>query len=145
LEMVDMRRWPWCCWCTMGRVSSSSLEKDVLSLFKLELEARLQKEEKPGTGLEAQPESMLDMEFLLPLVGLLASSCGGGGRWCPTYRLSGRQGAGPRASPYMLPCSEEGQEGKDPPSLPAAPGTSLVKLSKEELKASTPGGRPDSL
>ena len=46
------------------------MEKDVLSLFKLELEARLQKEEKPGTGLEAQPESMLDMEFLLPLVGL---------------------------------------------------------------------------
>jgi len=76
LEMVDMRRWPWCCWCTMGRVSSSSLEKDVLSLFKLELEARLQKEEKPGTGLEAQPESMLDMEFLLPLVGLLASWVG---------------------------------------------------------------------
>ena len=54
-------------------MSTSSLENDVLSLFRLELEARLQKEEKPGTGLEAHPESMLDIEFLLPFVGLLAS------------------------------------------------------------------------
>ena len=51
-------------------MSTSSLENDVLSLFRLELEARLQKEEKPGTGLDAQPESMLDIEFLLPFVGL---------------------------------------------------------------------------
>ena len=56
-------------------MSTSSLENDVLSLFRLELEARLQKEEKPGTGLEAHPESMLDIEFLLPFVGL--ASCDG--------------------------------------------------------------------
>ena len=57
-------------------MSTSSLENDVLSLFRLELEARLQKEEKPGTGLDAHPESMLDIEFLLPFVGLLASCDG---------------------------------------------------------------------
>ena len=56
-------------------MSTSSLENDVLSLFRLELEARLQKEEKPGTGLDAHPESMLDIEFLLPFVGL--ASCEG--------------------------------------------------------------------
>lgn len=62
------------CWYgTIGRVSSSSLEKEVLSLFKLDVEFRLQKEDK-ATGLEAQPLSMLDMELRLPLVGL--RSCG---------------------------------------------------------------------
>ena len=71
-EIVDIRLWLGCgCWWwTTGLVSTSSLEKDVLSLFRLELEALLQKEEKPGTGLDAHPESMLDIEFLLPLVGL---------------------------------------------------------------------------
>lgn len=75
-EIVDIRLWLGCwCWWTIGRVSTSSLENDVLSLFRLELDARLQKEEKPeGTGLEAHPESMLDIEFLqLPFVGLLCS------------------------------------------------------------------------
>ena len=52
------------------------MENDVLSLFRLELEARLQKEEKPGTGLEAHPESMLDIEFLLPFVGLASWDTG---------------------------------------------------------------------
>ena len=73
-EIVDIRLWLGCCcccwWWRTGRVSTSSLEKEVLSLFRLELEARLQKDEKPGTGLDAQPESMLDIEFLLPFVGL---------------------------------------------------------------------------
>lgn len=73
-DMVDRRRWVrlgWLnCWCNIGLVSSSSFEKEVLSLFRLEFEARLQKEEKPGTGFEAQPESMLDMELRLPLAGL---------------------------------------------------------------------------
>ena len=69
-EMVDNLL----CWYgTIGRVSSSSLENEVLSLFKLDVEFRLQKDDK-ATGLEAHPLSMLDMELRLPLVGL--RSCG---------------------------------------------------------------------
>jgi len=62
------------CWYgTCGPLSASSAEKEVLSLFKLDVEFRLQKDDK-ATGLEAQPLSMLDMELRLPLVGL--RSCG---------------------------------------------------------------------
>jgi len=60
------------CWYC-GPLSSSSPEKEVLSLFKLDVEFRLQKDDR-ATGLEAQPLSMLDMELRLPLVGL--RSCG---------------------------------------------------------------------
>ena len=38
--------------------------------------APVQKEEKPGTGLDAHPESMLDIEFLLPFVGLASWDTG---------------------------------------------------------------------
>ena len=65
-DRVDSLRWGN---VTMGRMSSSVIpdapEAPVLSLFRLEAEAWLVKEERPPLVLwEAQPLSRLDMEVL---------------------------------------------------------------------------------
>lgn len=61
----------------------------------------------------------------------------------PMYRLSGRQGG--EGAPLLLPPYRLPSEGGYAPAPSGSSAPSLEKLSKEALKASAPGGRPDSL